>query len=169
MRSTTTTRSIAAVGLAALVLLGVACSSTSSQVSDKIATATQKQLALDAKPKVTCPKDASAKKGSTFTCTVPIEGHTVDLAVVFTDDTHFTFTPSPRVFLKSTFVPALITELNGGKSLVKTLTCPGAKAVLIDPKGSVTCNVTTNAGTKGLVTVALDAKGVPTVTAVKPA
>ena len=79
--------------LGALAFLASACSSTSEKVSDKISKQVQDKLKLTDKPATTCPKDAKAKKGEKFDCTLTIEGQDVQIKVEFTKDNSFTYSP----------------------------------------------------------------------------
>lgn len=86
-----------ACAIAALLFVASACSSTSEQVSDKIATRLESALSLTGKPVTTCPKDAKAEKGQKFTCETTVEGQSIKMDVTFTKDNFFTFKPEGNV------------------------------------------------------------------------
>jgi len=168
MSHRTATRSfVIALALVAVASFG-ACSSTSEQVSEKIAKEAQKELKLPELPETTCPKGAEAKKGEKFDCTLEIESSVLTIKIDFTDDTHFTFTPQGQVFDKVEIQKALITQAKAGGVELKSLACHGASYVVISVGKTTDCKATDNAGKTGTMTVGLDAKKNPVIKDLQP-
>ena len=167
MRARPVRRPLLLIAVAVALAASAACSSAGEQVSEKIAEQAQKTLKLSEQPPTTCPDDAKAKKGAKFDCTLTIEKTTVSVGVVFTDDTHFTFTPQAQVFEKPTLLTNLKTYATGQEITLKTVDCPGTKYVVIPNGKTVDCPATDDTGEKGTFVVGLDETGNPVVKSVK--
>lgn len=162
-------RLLAAGALAAVLAVGVtACSSTSEQVSDKIADEAAKQLDLADKPEVTCPDDAKAEKGEKFTCTIDLSGKPAKVDIVFTDDTHFTFKTQGVVNKTAKLESQIKTYLAGQKITLKSVDCGKAALVVIAKSGTLDCAVVSDAGEKADVTVGVGASGNPEIKKITP-
>lgn len=147
--------SLVAVG--ALVLLA-SCSSTSTQVSDEIAAQVKDKLELSEEPGVTCPDDAEAGKGETFTCDLDLAGGTVPVEVTFEDDTTFSTKVDGAIYKKSKLDDALKADLEKNGLTLTSLDCSEGDGELIvfKAKGTITCTATTESGTEAPVKVGLD-------------
>lgn len=155
MGSKVVRQGLVAVGIAAVLLLG-ACSSTSTQVSDEIASQVKDQLDLATEPAVTCPDDAKAEKGETFTCDIDLDDGTVPVKVTFEDDTKFTSSVEGAVYEKSKLNSALKADLEKNGLPLKALDCKGGSLVVIKAKGTVSCTATIESGSEWPVEVGLD-------------
>ena len=151
-------RSVAAIALA-IVPLAAACSSTSEQVSDEIAPQVQEQLELAAEPTVTCPDDAEAKEGSTFECTVDLEGTEVPLNVEFTSDTTFVSNVKGAVFQKDVLHTNIEDQFTAQEITLASIECPGEELVIILADETVDCAVESSDGEKATVVVTADDAG----------
>ncbi|MFN8018637.1 MAG: DUF4333 domain-containing protein [Acidimicrobiales bacterium] len=149
-------RSLGLLALAVVPLALGACSSTSEQVKDQIATQVKDKLNLAEEPTVTCPDDAKAKEGETFTCDMELEGKTVPVKVTFKDDTHFESSVVGAVYKKSVIDDGLAKQLSDNNVDVKSVDCPGTKLVVI-PKGkTIDCAAVDNDGQKATLIVGLN-------------
>ena len=156
MLTTTIRRSLAFAALAAVPLVLGACSSTSEQVKDQISSQVKDKLNLTEEPTVTCPDDAKAKKGETFTCDLELEGKTVPVKVTFKDDTHFESTVVGAVYKKKVIDDGLAKQLKDNNVDVKSVDCPGTKLVVI-PKGkTIDCPAVDTDGQKATLIVGLN-------------
>lgn len=161
MKPITIRRTLFAVGLSAVAVLGVACSSTSEQVSDQIATQAKKQLQLTTEPTTTCPDDAKAEKGETFECTVELEKTDVPVTVTFKDDTNFTMKVQGAVYKKAKIESGLKEQLetNNEGLVVKSVTCPGKALVIISKDKTIDCTAVDDSDSKATLIVGLDKNG----------
>lgn len=161
MRSKLVRRPLLIAVLAGVALAAVACSSTSEQVSDQISSQVKDKLSLATEPTVTCPDDAKASKGATFTCTIELEKATIPVKVTFKDDKNFTSTVQGAVFKKPTLDAALKKKLVAAKVAVKSIDCDGTKLVVIGLKSTVACTATDASGGSATFGVVLDKDGKP--------
>ncbi|MCU1370236.1 MAG: hypothetical protein JWO77_1430 [Ilumatobacteraceae bacterium] len=156
MRSKVVRRGVSLVVVgAALVVAG--CSSTSTQVSDEIASQVKDKLELSTEPAVTCPDDAKADKGETFTCEIDLDEGTVPVKVTFEDSTNFTTEIDGAVYKKAALDKALKADLEKNGLTLKTLDCKGGDLVVFKAKDTVSCTATTSDGATGAIKVHLDA------------
>ena len=155
MRSKVVRRGLSVVGIGAVALLA-ACSSTSTQVSDEIATQVKDKLDLATEPAVTCPDDAKAGKGETFTCDIEFDDGTVPVKVTFKDDSNFSTAVDGAVYAKSKLDAALKASLKDGGVTVKAIDCKGSKLVVFEKDDTVTCTATATDGSTAPVEVGLD-------------
>lgn len=158
MRSSSIVRRGLSVAIVGAALLLASCSSTSTQVSDEIAGQVKSKLDLPTEPTVTCPDDAKAGKGETFTCEIELDGGTVPVKVVFSDDTNFTTTVDGAVYAKAKLDKELAKSLKGNGLELKALSCEGKDFVVFAAKDTITCTATTTTGTDWPIEVGLDAK-----------
>lgn len=157
MRSKVVRRGLSVLSVAGMVVLA-ACSSTSTQVSDEIATQVKDELDLSTEPGVTCPDGAEAGKGETFTCDIDLDDGTVPVKVTFKDDTNFTSTVQGAVYKKSVLDSTLKTNLGKAGVTVKSIACKGGELVVFKPKGTVTCTATADDDSTVTFKVGLDKK-----------
>jgi len=155
MRSKVVRRGWSVVAVGALAVLA-SCSSTSTQVSDEIASQVKDKLDLSAEPGVTCPDDAEAGKGETFTCDIDLDDGTVPVKVTFKDDTNFTTTVEGAVYKKATLDDALKADLEKNGLTLKSLDCKGGDLVIFTQKETVTCTATTTDGAEGSIEVGIN-------------
>lgn len=155
MRSNVVRRGLLVLGVAAAALL-VSCSSTSTQVSDEIAAQVKDKLELSTEPGVTCPDDAEAGEGETFTCTIDLDDGTIPVKVTFEDDTNFTTEVDGAVYKKSRLDEALKADLDKNGLTLGGLDCKGGELVVLEAGDTVTCTATTEAGTDWPIEVGLD-------------
>ena len=148
-------RGFGAIGVGAALLLA-SCSSTSTQVSDEIAAQVKDKLDLSTDPGVTCPDDAEAGKGETFTCEIDLDDGTVPVEVEFTDDTTFNTTVDGAVYKKAKLDEALKADLDKNGLTLTSLDCKGGDLVVFTTKATVTCTATTTEGTTWPIKVGLD-------------
>ncbi|MGN6696393.1 MAG: DUF4333 domain-containing protein [Aquihabitans sp.] len=156
MGSKVVRQGLVAVGIGAALLLS-ACSSTGTQVSDEISSQLKDKLDLSSEPKVSCPDDAEAGKGETFTCDIELDGGTVPVRVTFEDDTNFTTKVDGAVYKKTKLDSALKADLDKNGLTLEKLDCEGGTFVVFKAKDTVTCTATVAAGTEWPVVVGLDA------------
>jgi hypothetical protein len=145
--------SLVVVGAALLV---AGCSSTSTQVSDEIASQVKDKLELSTEPGVTCPDDAKAEKGESFTCEIDLDDGTVPVKVTFKDSTNFTTSIDGAVYKKATLDKALKADLEKNGLTLKALDCEGGDLVVFKTKATVTCTATTTDGDEAPIAVGLD-------------
>ncbi len=155
MRSKVVRRGLSFVGIGAVGVLA-ACSSTSTQVSDEIASQVKDKLDLSAEPTVTCPDDAEAGKGETFTCDIEFDDGSLPVKVTFKDDSNFSTEVDGAVYAKSKLDAALQSSLEDGGVTVKSIDCKGSKLVVFQPDDTVTCTATASDGSTAAVEVGLD-------------
>lgn len=155
MGSKVVRRGFVVIGIGAALLLG-ACSSTSTQVSDEIASQVKDKLDLSTEPGVTCPDDAEAGKGETFTCDLDLDDGTVPVKVTFKDDTNFTTTIDGAVYKKSKLDSALKADLDKNGLALEAFACEGDTLVVMKAKDTITCTATVESGTEWPVVVGLD-------------
>ncbi len=155
MRDQVVRRGFVAIAVGAALLLA-SCSSTSTQVSDEIASQVKDKLDLSTEPGVTCPDDAEAGKGETFTCDIDFDGGTLPVEVTFTDDTTFNTTVDGAVYKKTKLDEALKADLEKNGLTLKALDCKGGELVVLKAKGTVTCTATTTGGTDWPIVVGLN-------------
>lgn len=154
--TTTIHRRLLILTVGALAVVAAACSSTSEQVSDQISKQVGEKLELATEPTVTCPDDAEAKKGSTFQCTMTLDGKKLPLEVTFKDDTNFTSEVIGAVYKKKVLEDALIKKLADSNITVTKLSCPGTTIVVFNTDDTVDCDATDDTGTDATIKVGLD-------------
>lgn len=161
MKPNTIRRTLLAACVGAVALLSAACSSTSEQVSDQIATQAKKQLALSTEPTVTCPDDAEAKKGEKFECTIALEKTDVPVDVTFKDDTNFTMKVQGAVYKKAKIEAGLKTQLETANEglVVKSVSCPGKALVIIQQDKTIDCTAVDDSDSTATLKVGLDDNG----------
>ena len=157
MLQTPLRRGLAIAAVALPLILG-ACSSTSEQVKDQIATQVQDKLSLAETPTVTCPDDAKAKEGESFQCTLELEGKRVPVDVKFKDDTHFESSVVGAVYKKSVIDKGLADQLSSNNIQVESVDCPGTKLVIIAKGKTIECEAVDTDGAKATLKVGLNAK-----------
>lgn len=155
MRSKVVRRGLSVVGIGAVALLA-ACSSTSTQVSDEIASQVKDKLDLSTEPGVTCPDDAEAGKGETFTCDIEFDDGTIPVKVTFKDDSNFSTEVDGAVYAKAKLDSALKSSLKDGGVTVTSIDCKGSKLVVFNKKDTVTCTATATDGSTAPMEVGLD-------------
>ena len=138
-------RGIAVASVGVLVLLA-SCSSTSTQVSDEIASQVKEKLDLSTEPGVTCPDDAEAGKGESFTCEIDLDDGQVPVKVTFKDDTNFSTEVEGAVYKKTTLDTELKKKLAEGGVELESFECPGGELVVFKPEGSIECTATGSTG-----------------------
>jgi hypothetical protein len=122
----------------ALGLVTVAGCSTGKQVADKVKQQFDEQVGLTVD--VSCPKDAKAKKDAAFDCTATYQSTPMTIHILFSDDTHFTFTPvglvaEPDVAGQS--AAAFLTAQGGN---VDTIDC-GTATLFVPADSTFPCDV----------------------------
>lgn len=158
MRSTLFGRGVL-VAVGGAVMLLAACSSTSTQVSDQIAEQAKDQLDLSAEPEVSCPDDAKAEKGETFTCTLTFEDGSLPIDVTFKDDTNFTSAVDGLVLKKQDLEDFITEQIEAQDVQVASVSCPAKTLVLIKSDGTVECEATADDGSTATVTIGDDGEG----------
>jgi hypothetical protein len=130
------------VVVAGALLLG-ACSA-GKQVSDRIEASLKDNLGVDID--VECPKDAKAKRGTTFDCTASLGEAQLVYHIAFRDSSHFTANPAGRADTAGNLASEVRRVLEAQGLAVSGVDC-GADPLLVPSGGTFQCEVTADGQT----------------------